>query len=253
MEKDLKREADAYFTADIKKERDSLVDDIVKTRLIGYLARSDMQSEFYQCVSDFYEEKNHTQAKGLYIHGIKVPGFFSFTVGEKSNARSLVFNVYKDDTFLFETKRFYQNSFPSMARGRRPKIIRVQDIASPSAWPDKRDELMKEGVWETVFLGAGIAGDSVRASLASYKALKPHIANALKRLDKVGGTKLGRTDELAETVPKPRPKTAAELSVPQPERGAKGVNFNDRARWRRFKAERPKKKTVRQEKSARGQ
>ncbi|WP_212637322.1 putative adhesin [Serratia marcescens] len=102
LQEDLEKETDDYFTEEVKEERSGLLSNTVAARVIRYLDRSGEGGEFYQCVSDFYENK--TPAKELYISGAKVPGFFCFTVGEGENAKTLVLNIYNDKSFVFRTE-----------------------------------------------------------------------------------------------------------------------------------------------------
>ncbi|BEM90375.1 hypothetical protein SME46J_48450 (plasmid) [Serratia marcescens] len=322
LQEDLEKETDDYFTKEVKEERAGLLDNTVKARVVGYLANTDKQNEFYQCVSDFYDGKN--PAKELYMNGVKVPGFFSFTVGQGVNSRTLVLNIYNDKVFVFKTKKLSRAGPGAFNTANR--IIEVQTIESPSDWPafneavidalplfekfryagkpnpfkyqkindidyyapisfkdgpyrdklastitddihkktkddydthiysnteeivdvtldmfrkyaalatvttnigalsaqgmatkallflvslgidvasagaiftqahmadrsDKRDAMMNEGIWETVFIGIGVVGDTAGAAVTSYKALKPRIVSALKSLDEVDNLK----------------------------------------------------------------
>ncbi|MCS4320847.1 hypothetical protein M2407_005221 [Serratia sp. BIGb0234] len=134
LQSELEDEVSAYFN-DVKNADNfsRLMRNIMLNRIFEYTIKHGEDNEFYHLLHKFFA--GEIPANDVYIAGVKVPGMFSFTLGEGLGAKTLALSIYTEQSFVFEMQpanRSVYGRFGSVWR----HSFSAYGLLSPSHWDD---------------------------------------------------------------------------------------------------------------------
>lgn len=131
MQSTLQAETDEYFSkfgTGKTSEISGAILNTLKLRVISYLAEHGDGGEFKQRLTDFFEGRG--AAEEVHIENKKIPGVFAFRMGKDDNAKTLVLNIYDNQSFTFHSNTVYVEQHRAFTSIDVPHIVEM--IQPPS-------------------------------------------------------------------------------------------------------------------------
>lgn len=134
LQSELQDEVRAYFNDAKKSEGFSeVMRSIMHMRIFEYIIKHGENNEFSDLLHKFYA--GEIPVNDVYISGVRVPGMFSFSLGDGPGAKTLVLSIHTEQSFVFE-----KQSAGSTVYGRHGSVWRhsfsAHGLLPPSHWDD---------------------------------------------------------------------------------------------------------------------